>query len=389
MSLLHDARAAIGANPGAHAFIIGVSEYPYLGGGQQAIADPWEMGQLTSTASTAHKVFEWLKAARLPAPLATCRVLLSPSPGEPHLAGVADHATFDNVFQEAHAWRTDAASNAANITFFYFAGHGVQRGKEDAVLCLRDFREPPAAAPALRRAIDVSTLCGGMSPSPTQDKIARTQFYFIDACREQPGQLSKFAPLQTGALWDLETEGQDDRTSPVFFASVSNHVAGAIPGVQTLFSKALLNCLEGDAGDSLGEDAAGNPEWGVTVQSLNEALQSRIADLNLQLGGDQTYTTGGLFKEATLCLLSKPPMVDVVLKVDPEAACQVSRLVIKGNDQAPRIFLPPFGHPVADRLKAGYYSVEMTFNPPVPPYVDQTRYKEARAPRTDWKVKVV
>ena len=27
---------------------------------------------------------------------------------------------------------------------FYFAGHGVQRDNEDAVLCLQDFREPPA-----------------------------------------------------------------------------------------------------------------------------------------------------------------------------------------------------------------------------------------------------
>ena len=389
MALLHDTRAALGANPGVHALIIGVSEYPFLGGGQQPVADPWQMGQLTSTASTAHKVFQWLQTARLPLPLATCRVLVSASPAEAALAGLTNHATFDNVFAEAHDWRTDANSNPANITFFYFAGHGVQRSKEDAVLCLRDFREPPAGAPALRRAIDVATLRGGMAPSPTQANIARTQFYFVDACRVQPGQLSKFTAPQTGALWDLETEGQDDRCSPVFYASVSNHVAGAIPGVQTLFSKALIACLEGEAGDSLGEDGAGDPVWGVTVQGLNDALQSKIDELNVLLGGDQTYSTGGTFKPATICVLDKPPMVDVILQVDPEAACQVSRVTVKGNDEPPRVLDPPVAHPVHHQLKAGLYSVELSFNPPAPPFVDRVRLKEARAPRANWRVKVV
>jgi hypothetical protein len=67
----------------------------------------------------------------------------------------------------------------------------------------------------------------------------------------------------------------------------------------------------------------------------------------------------------------------------------VSRLVIRGNGQAPRVYNPPFVHPVGERLAAGSYGIELTFNPPAPPYVDQTRFKEARAPRISWKVKVV
>jgi hypothetical protein len=389
MSLLHDAKAAIGANPGVHALIIGVSEYPHLAGGQQPVADPWGMDQLTSTASTAHEVFEWLKGARLPLPLATCRVLLSPSPSEPHLKGIAEHATFANVFNDAQAWRADANSDPANITFFYFAGHGVQRTKEDAVLCLHDFRAPPATAPALRHAIDVATLSGGMSPSPTQDSIARTQFYFVDACRVQPEQLKRFDDPKTGQLWDLESGGQDDRSAPVFFASVSNHVAAASPGGQTLFGQALLDCFKGGAGDSLGEDAAGDSEWGVTVQSLNQALLKRVDDINRDLGGDQSYTISGLTKPALLCRLDQAPLVEVVLRVDPEAAAQLSHLLIKGNAQPDRVFTPPFVHPVEDRLNAGSYSIELSFHPPAPPYLDRTRFKEARAPRTDWRVKVV
>jgi len=389
VNLLHDKRPELVGQPGVHALIIGVSEYPFLAGGANAVADPWDMGQLTSTASTAHKVFDWLKTARLPVPLATCRVLLSPSPTEPHLAGIGDPATFDNVFAAAHEWRTDASSHRGNITFFYFAGHGVARSKEDAVLCLHNFREPPPAAPALRRAIDVATLTAGMSPSPAQPEIARTQFYFIDACRVKPDQLSKFTQPQTTALWDPTSEGQDDRSAPVLYASVSNALAGAIPGVQTLFSRALIACLTGEAGDSLGEDAAGNPKWGVTIQSLTEALGEKIDEINVDLGGDQNYTIGGLNKPATICLLDQPPSVDVVLSVDPPAACEVSKLVITGNDGQPRVFDPPFLHPVQEKFQAGLYSVSMTFNPPAPPFADRTRFKEARAPRSDWKVSVV
>lgn len=259
MPLLHDRRQALGATPAVHALIIGVSEYPFLAGGAQPVADSWGMDQLTSTAATAHTVFEWLRTAQLPLPLATCRVLLAPSAvTEGHRAGLTHTPTLVNVLADASDWRDDAATHPDNITFFYFAGHGVQRNKEDAVLCLHDFRKPPA--PALTNAIDLTTLRGGMSPSGSRPNIARTQFYFVDACRVQPAQFAKFQPLQTSAVFDIDLDGQDDRCSPVFYASVSNHVAGAIPGVQTLFSRALLECLRGDAGDSLGEDAAGNPQ---------------------------------------------------------------------------------------------------------------------------------
>ena len=147
MSLVVDNRNALGDQPGLHALIVGVSQYPSLEGGATPVADPWGMGQLTSTASTAHMIAEWLKGALLPVPLATIRLLLSPAASEGHLAGIADPATLDNVIAEADAWRTDASSNRDSRTFFYFAGHGIQRNKEDAVFCLAGFRRPPFSAP--------------------------------------------------------------------------------------------------------------------------------------------------------------------------------------------------------------------------------------------------
>ena len=387
MSLVFDARAAI-AGPGMHALIVGVSAYPHLAGGTSPVADPWGMGQLTSTANTAHKIAEWLKTAQLPVPLATCRLLLSPSPAEP-LAGIADPATVDNLIVDADGWRTDASTDRDNMTLFYFAGHGIQRTKEDAVLCLQDFRKTPG--PALRETVDLATIRAGMSPAPGRDDIARTQLYFVDACREQAAEQSKFEPLETSAVFDKDLAGEDDRTSPIFYSAISNHPAMSLPGGQTLFSTALLDCLKGAAGDSLGEDAMGNPRWGVSVAGLHRGLEMRIADLNRQHGADQTYTTGGQFADRTICLLPSAPLVDVALSIDPEAAAAVGQLVVFADGNVVTINKPAplTPHPVREKLPAGLYNVVLSITPPTPPFVDRAKFQTARAPRAEWKVRVV
>lgn len=387
MALVVDNRTALSGQPGTHALIIGVSEYPFLTGGASPVADPWDMGQLSSTATTAQKITDWIKTAQLPVPLATCRLLLSPSAAEPALNGAADAATLDNVLSEADAWRTDASTDPGNVAFFYFAGHGIQRNKDDAVLCLHDFRRTPG--PALMRAVDIATIRAGMSPAPARPNIARTQFYFVDACRVQPTQLAKFAPMETTAVFDKDLAGEDDRTSPVFYSSISNKAALAIPAGQTLFSQALLECLTGAGGDSLGEDPAGNPLWGVLVSSLNRALEMRIEALNRQLGADQTYTTGGQFKDATICRLLTAPMVDVQLSIDPAAACAVGKLDVFDDGNVVTLSqAAPLPQPIRQRLPAGLYNIVLSFNPPAP-FVTKSKIQAAKAPNASWKVRVV
>jgi hypothetical protein len=78
----------------------------------------------------------------------------------------------------AAEWRKDASNNAEDMTFFYFAGHGTQRGSEDSVLMLDDFLTSDAS---LNECFEMHNLRSGMAPTPKRPNIALTQFYFVDA----------------------------------------------------------------------------------------------------------------------------------------------------------------------------------------------------------------
>src|SRR5205085_5850611 len=155
--------------------------------------------QLSSTSLTAYKIYQWLleRQARLPLPLATVRLLLSPSNEEAAQIGAelnqlgVTACTRQNFAAEARQWRTDASSHNENVTFFYFAGHGVQRSKNDGVLLLEDFGDP--AEGTLHNAAEIINIFNGMAPpASVQQKMARTQFYFVDACRVLPSAFKNF-----------------------------------------------------------------------------------------------------------------------------------------------------------------------------------------------------
>src|SRR5688572_12244185 len=138
---------------GLHALIVGVSSYSHLPGGDRATTtNAFGMEQLTSTSLSAWKVYQWLldHKDRLAAPLASVRLLLSPSQREldnalkdiPNIATI-DRATRANFDREAKNWRKAAEKNEDDYTFFYFAGHGVQRSTpNDAVMLMEDYGDP-------------------------------------------------------------------------------------------------------------------------------------------------------------------------------------------------------------------------------------------------------
>jgi hypothetical protein len=162
-------------NVGIHAFIAGVSDYTYLPGDDDPPPPGGKLGmkKLKMAALSAFRFMQWLRGADaaggLAAPLASYDVMLAPSPVElpiDDLANFSDDLKTDTFTDRMWDWRERVASGPQNIAIFYFAGHGIQRGREDSVLMLQDFAQP--RRPLLSRAVSFGEVFQGMCPSGDQ-----------------------------------------------------------------------------------------------------------------------------------------------------------------------------------------------------------------------------
>jgi hypothetical protein len=365
MNPVFDQRRQLQGQPGFHALIVGVSSYPFLPGrGAPDTEFSFGMRPLSSTSLAAWRIYRWLidKKDLLSVPLATCRLLLSPSDleleAQPELIDLALPANLNNFLQCAAAWRTDARTHPENATFFYFAGHGVQRSKDDAVLLLEEFGQGPGGY--LRFGISINNLFNGMSPGPSQPNIARSQWYFADACRNLPAQFPNFEKLSTADVFNPDIYGRDDRRAPIFYAALPDTKAQGIKGEQTLFCKALLACLEGEAGEASGPDPGGQTQWQITLASLNAALERKLPVLAGNYKTEQDFTVGGWVRQMTLQRLETAPTVEVQLSVEPVVALSVTRIQLR-DAQGRFVFnqvIDMTHHPYSLSLPGGIYTLE-------------------------------
>jgi len=378
MTLIYDSGADHANVPGVHALIVGVSSYPNLEGGHTAQPENYGLGQLTSAATSAYSVYEGLMQRRtqLAKPLGTCRLLLCPAPSEADLP-VVDEATLDQFLANADAWREVLKHQDESIAFFYFAGHGVQRGSRDAVLLLRDFNQRSGGR--LMNAVDTGNLHEALSPSQGHcTSIARTQLFFVDACRVEPIEFLKFHRHDTTPIFDL-TRGAtvpDDRCAPLWFATMPGSIAQALPHRQTYFSMALWKGLD-LAAYNVEEDASGGRRWPVGVWQLPQALTYAMEEVLRTYGGRQdVYSDGPVPRNAVLQYLPHPPEIAVTIQVDPAAATAGSLELRDSQDEPLESLLawsheerlsnpvcPIAPHPCRIRLPMGNYSVLLTFSP--------------------------
>jgi hypothetical protein len=395
MTLVLDKRSALAGKPGLHALIIGVSAYANLPKSEDDPATPDSMAlrQLSCAALSAYRVYCWLEEhqANFPVPVATCRLLLSPSAeelaAEPGLGLSTQGATLDNVLRAAKDWRLDAATRPENMTVFFFSGHGAQRTQDDAVLLLEDFGD--GLGGPLKNAVDVGNIFKGMATSSAFPEIAQTQLYFIDACRDFLKAFKNHEPDDTTAVFRVQLSTGDTRCAPIFFAAVPGTKAYSIIGEQSLFSKALVDCLTNDAGDF--HEVEGEDKWWVSVHTLGEALTMRLGDLNDRFNADQQVVTGGLVKDAIIHYLDQPPSVRVVLEVDPQDALGLTRLEVldDAGDPLPALPVPLNPHPYETTWPAGFYTINAQINPPDPRFIDRPgRVRPVLPPRFQRRVKV-
>ena len=397
MSRVLDRRQA--GRPGLHAFVCGVSEYPHLpGGGGEPAERSFGLRQLSATATTAFLVYEWLLAAdaagRLPLPLATVHLLLSPSAAEraarPEMAAAgAATATRRSFAADARAWREAAGASDEEMTWFYFAGHGVQRKQRDSVLLLEDFADPLAGGP-LVHTVDVNHLVAGMAPPRNPAKrIARRQIYFIDACRMPVGEFQMHEWQNVPDLWLVELNGRDDRATPVFHASLPGTRAFAVGGGQTLFSQALFDCL-----DRLGAAAPAatdpDPRWRVTMLSLLQSLDAAIAVVNAEHDAEQDFAVEGPMRDVPLVYLPRPPEVEVTLSIAPDAAASLFRIAVADHEDRPAAAVDePTRHPWQLLLPAGLYAFEARLRqPPHPTFRERRKLAAIALPRSPVELEV-
>jgi hypothetical protein len=358
MCLVFDQRRP--GEPGVHALLIGVSAYPHLeGGAEEPAPDTFGMGQLTAAASTAVKLFRWLESHSddLTVPLATCRLLVAPSDNEAKAPAGAGRPVLDELRRAAASWRRDVASDEENVAFLYFAGHGVQRSKDDAIAVLEDFGDRSSDV-ALGKAISTKSVFDGMTVSDTFPRMPGTQLYFIDACRIQPDQFRRFANMEPTPVFDAEASATDLRCAPMFLAAAPGSNAYGIPGDSTLFGKALLRCLNGGAGDEIeGDD--GSIIWQITARSLEAALDKCVKQLSEDYETEQQCILGGnpLRLDTMLARLTAIPNVDLVIEVLPSAASGTTAIeILDEDDHGQALPSPLTPHPYTCTWPAGYYA---------------------------------
>jgi hypothetical protein len=403
-----DNRTALGGRAGLHALIVGVSEYPDLP--PATVPQPpdkpptFGMRRLTTAATSAVRVFEWLKATAarelFPVSLATCRLLFSPSPAEKAVLNLDQaaagwqEAELGKFQKAAIAWREDAETRPGNCTLFYFAGHGVHRTMGHQVLLFPGFGR--AKLPACTSGVEVQELLMGMAPSAARPKVAKNQLFFFDACRIKPASFAKYEPEnnRAPAFWQVEkfsSKYPDYRYCLSFYTTVTGSAAYSIPkGDQTLFSRALLQCLAGGAAvEDETRDANDDLAWYVTANSLNNALQYHLDKVGNQYGLRQEFRAAGTGPHFVIQQLRGKPEADIHLWFSPSEAFPYAEVLVRNEagkqvKQYPR---PLQDDTCSERLPAGHYFIDAEIQPATPLYPGlKGRRYQALPPKREWRI---
>lgn len=351
-----------GANSpaGTHAFIVGVSHYPYADG---LDATPWGndsgITNLTGAARSASEVAAWLlnEYSNPDAPLASIRILLSPVEDEvinpdvaARMAGEAP-ATRDAVKRDFFDFRQACKKNPDNVGFVYVAGHGVQLNKRGAIVLLQDFAAP--GEDYLHGAIDIV----GCHSSMDESANAHHQLWFSDACRQPPETAEVFETL-SGAYKPGEEGPGQAQSSPLFLAASTKESAFAAINALTIFSDALLAGLRGEAAVGPTDDC---DQWHVSCTRLISYLPAKVKEL---LAGrvDQQVDVTGRVLEMIAHRLQEVPSVRIVADLSPEDAYQGAVATLLFNAKQPCAVDPSW--PMVYQGHAGLYQLSVTVAPP-------------------------
>lgn len=362
--LIVDHRTELAGKPGLHVVLIGVSDYSHLPDAE----DPPGPGlaalrKLRSSAMTvmalARKLQEFDKDMRLVRPLATIRLLVSPSPEEmladPALAAPGLVApTFDNIERAMFDWRDDVAPLPENQALFFFSGHGLRRALEDSILLAQDFLKPRAAT--MRFSFDLRNIRNGMMPTKAFPTIGREQFYFVDACRDKIDALDGIDPILPTAIFTADLNAKEERKAPIFFATTVGGLAGGEPGNPTYFGNALIWALENGSVNKVSVPGIKGSVWPVNASSLKIGIEvfDKLFDARVELTG--------LNADPILCYSRSAPKMKLKVALEPlPLRRHVAHLTMtEMNTLAAQNFSPTADEePVSMDISAGLYRMSV------------------------------
>ncbi|GAA0460283.1 hypothetical protein Ade02nite_14530 [Paractinoplanes deccanensis] len=373
--------------PGArvHAFVVGVGNYPYCddpprtGTASRILGD---LGSVTSPPPSAAAVAGWL--AGMPRgdgdiPVGTVEVLIS----SPTVASVqrddgewvpVSPATFANFRDAFSRWLDRCDSDPGNIALFYFCGHGWHR--DGQLLLLEDLGKQRRRL--LESCVELSEIRTVM-----QHCRARTQLYFVDACRQVPPEL---LDLRSGVAPLVDSCGPvplplAPLDAPVYFSAARGFEAHADQDAVTPFTAALLRTLDG-----LGANREGS-RWAVTTEYLGPHLREVIAWENPDVDRNSCLSVEGEQCGPSLIrTLDGPPLVPFRLTCDPDHALAAADVSIHQlpADQDPPVAFPAGGQ---GEIAAGVYHLELAF-PDGAEFRKASLFDEVRPPNKAWHAAV-
>jgi hypothetical protein len=385
--------------PGIHLFIVGISKYMYLPAqGAPSTETTLGLHQLSSPALTAYSIYQWLRehSRSLVLPISTAQLLLAPSElelqAEPALADYATRCTLTEFLKAADSWRSFAAAHPDGMALFYFAGHGLQkiRKDKDHVLLMGDFGD--GIGTRLRNAVRTSSLYNGMAPTGVHPNIARRQLYFIDACRMPPLYSSnlELEPAQSvfdaAKLTDEESDEVvvDDRDAPLFHTTLPGAESFGLNGQQSLFSQALITCLDGGTGTLVRQGSNGKDTWVISDQSLQVGVPYHLRRLANSVHRLQDCHSQWHGKPFSILTLASPPTVEVCCQIEPSHIAPYTRVNIRnGWNGAVCMKFVVKPHPKTISLPGGRYNVRAISASRTPSWEMRDIFN-ANLPGEDW-----
>lgn len=341
-------------SPQTHILIIGVGGYPYLNGGTKAIPQTFDgaqmLGQLSSPPVSAEAFFNmavelhsegaWIK------PLGSINVLVSPDPTANNLFGgkALEPATIGNIENAYLDWKKLCDADPENVAIFFFCGHGLD--KAEHYLLAEDFGQRPDNPWKGSFAFD-------MTRRAFFSCKARTQLFFIDACRQLSSDMLK-TDLPANPIEPPSLLAKDCKFNLTQKAAAANESAYGKKNEVSFYTKALIGALKGNASNNdIGE-------WRIATGTLSYKMNSFL-QLEAPGEGYPQRCISTTSDTTDIIRFTKPPMVPLLVTCTPDAALPFAELSCLDPNTNQGETRPPQGDPWETRIKAGLYKIEANF----------------------------